>query len=42
MKAPVCASVHKVFEEERELTVILLIDISESSFFGTGKKENAT
>lgn len=25
----------KVFEEERELTVILLIDISKSSFFGT-------
>src|SRR5665213_2327712 len=25
----------KVFEEERELTVILLIDISASSFFGT-------
>ena len=26
----------KVFEEERELTVILLIDVSKSSFFGTG------
>ena len=26
----------KVFEEERELTVILLIDVSRSSFFGTG------
>lgn len=25
----------KVFEEERELTVILLVDVSESSFFGT-------
>ncbi|HAQ38987.1 MAG TPA: DUF58 domain-containing protein [Saprospiraceae bacterium] len=25
----------KVFEEERELTVILLVDISKSSFFGT-------
>jgi uncharacterized protein (DUF58 family) len=25
----------KVFEEERELTVMLLIDISQSSFFGT-------
>lgn len=25
----------KVFEEERELTVILLIDVSQSSFFGT-------
>jgi len=28
----------KVFEEERELTVILLIDVSRSSFFGTGKQ----
>jgi uncharacterized protein (DUF58 family) len=27
----------KVFEEERELTVILLIDISQSSYFGTRK-----
>jgi len=27
----------KVFEEERELTLILLIDISNSSFFGTGE-----
>ncbi|MBS1758732.1 MAG: DUF58 domain-containing protein [Bacteroidetes bacterium] len=27
----------KVFEEERELTVMLLVDISKSSFFGTGK-----
>lgn len=26
----------KVFEEERELTVMLLVDISKSSFFGTG------
>jgi len=26
----------KVFEEERELTVILLIDVSRSAFFGTG------
>lgn len=25
----------KIFEEERELTVILLIDVSQSSFFGT-------
>lgn len=25
----------KVFEEERELTVMLLIDVSQSSFFGT-------
>ncbi len=28
----------KVFEEERELTVILLIDMSQSSFFGTRKQ----
>jgi uncharacterized protein (DUF58 family) len=28
----------KVFEEERELTVMLLIDISASSFFGTAKQ----
>lgn len=28
----------KVFEEERELTVMLLIDISKSSFFGTKKQ----
>ncbi|MEL6971851.1 MAG: DUF58 domain-containing protein [Bacteroidota bacterium] len=28
----------KVFEEERELTVMLLIDISRSSFFGTTKQ----
>ena len=28
----------KVFEEERELTVMLLIDISQSSFFGTVKQ----
>lgn len=28
----------KVFEEERELTVILLIDVSYSSFFGTRQK----
>jgi len=28
----------KVFEEERELTVILLIDVSKSSFFGTGEQ----
>jgi uncharacterized protein (DUF58 family) len=27
----------KVFEEERELTVMLLIDVSQSSFFGTQK-----
>ncbi len=27
----------KVFEEERELTVILLVDLSGSSYFGTGK-----
>lgn len=35
----------KVFEEERELTVMLLIDVSASSFFGTvnmSKKELAT
>src|SRR5260221_1682619 len=25
----------KVYEEERELTVMLLIDVSQSSFFGT-------
>lgn len=28
----------KVFEEERELTVMLLVDISNSSFFGTRKQ----
>jgi uncharacterized protein (DUF58 family) len=28
----------KVFEEERELTVMLLIDMSRSTFFGTGQK----
>ncbi len=28
----------KVYEEERELTVMLLIDVSESSFFGTRKQ----
>ena len=28
----------KVFEEERELTVMLLIDLSQSSFFGTQKE----
>ncbi len=28
----------KVFEEERELTVILLIDVSKSSFFGMGEQ----
>lgn len=28
----------KVFEEERELTVMLLVDISRSSFFGTHKQ----
>jgi uncharacterized protein (DUF58 family) len=28
----------KVFEEERELTVILLIDISRSAYFGTAKQ----
>jgi len=28
----------KVFEEERELTVMLLIDISKSTFFGTREK----
>lgn len=28
----------KVFEEERELTVILMIDISKSSFFGTSEQ----
>jgi uncharacterized protein (DUF58 family) len=27
----------KIFEEERELTVMLLVDISNSSLFGTGK-----
>src|SRR5215218_936219 len=35
----------KVFEEERELTVMLLIDVSASSFFGTvnmNKKDLAT
>ena len=28
----------KVFEEERELTVMLLVDVSGSRFFGTGEK----
>ncbi|UPK70108.1 DUF58 domain-containing protein [Chitinophaga filiformis] len=28
----------KVFEEERELTVMLLVDVSESSIFGTAKQ----
>ncbi len=28
----------KIFEEERELTVILLIDVSQSSFFGTNQQ----
>src|SRR4028119_1485595 len=28
----------KVFEEERELTVMLLIDVSASSFFGTVRR----
>lgn len=28
----------KIFEEERELTVMLLVDISGSSFFGTGEQ----
>jgi uncharacterized protein (DUF58 family) len=28
----------KVFEEERELTVILLVDVSRSAFFGTGEQ----
>ena len=28
----------KVFEEERELTLMLLVDISGSEFFGTNKK----
>ncbi len=28
----------KVFEEERELTVMLLIDVSQSDFFGTAQK----
>ena len=28
----------KVFEEERELTVILMIDVSKSSFFGTSEQ----
>ncbi len=28
----------KVFEEERELTVVLLIDVSKSSFFGTSEQ----
>lgn len=28
----------KIFEEERELTVILLIDVSQSSYFGTNKQ----
>ena len=28
----------KIFEEERELTVMLMVDISQSSFFGTTKQ----
>ncbi len=28
----------KVFEEERELTVVFLVDLSKSSYFGTGKQ----
>lgn len=28
----------KVFEEERELTMMLLVDVSQSDFFGTAKK----
>ena len=28
----------KVFEEERELTVLLMVDVSRSSFFGTNKE----
>ena len=28
----------KVFEEERELTVMLLVDVSASSLFGTEKR----
>ncbi len=28
----------KIFEEERELTVMLLVDVSASSFFGTGEQ----
>jgi len=28
----------KVFEEERELTVIILVDVSKSAFFGTGEQ----
>ena len=35
----------KVFEEERELTLMLMVDISGSEFFGTGsitKKETIT
>src|ERR1700751_5079508 len=28
----------KVFEEERELTVMLLVDVSDSSLFGTQKR----
>ncbi len=28
----------KIFEEERELTVVLLIDVSQSSFFGTSNQ----
>lgn len=30
----------KIFEEERELTVMLLIDVSKSSFFGSGQMKN--
>ena len=32
----------KVFEEERELTVMLLIDVSGSTFFGTQKQKDDT
>jgi uncharacterized protein (DUF58 family) len=31
----------KVFEEERELTVMLMIDVSGSSFFGTGEQSRS-
>ena len=30
----------KVFEEERELTMILLVDVSKSEAFGTRKQQN--
>jgi len=30
----------KIFEEERELTVMLLIDVSKSSFFGSDRMKN--